>query len=878
MKKINIRVVLLVALFSIFCIERGHSQAPIKDKYDTLYAAIVNTLTVANENYFLHTGSIPSGTNFIVFGDSVRINPSYTKSSMFRVYNTATNFLTPVNYQRNFLDYGISSAAAVSKQTPTTGLIYSFFGASLIDTNSTNMLILYRYNNISGSVNPETFFTNSSPDYRKGILGMCFFGPQGNSDTLLIFNHMGNTYYADSVSVIKKKYDQTGFVDQNIKLPVQLSEVNRLFVFNQVLYIAARDNYNNAVLLNSTNGTTFTLNTNYQSASFGDNPIVSMDTLNGYLYMALDAGDGSYRIAKTNNGINFSEVVGLSDGTIADLKRFRRNIYFTFYGSSSNPRPQVRYLRTNDTNVFSTDSLGGPYHEGFTYRFQNVNSKLYISGWYQNYVPTPYHYGDYVFQLQVPTAQFSLTTNTWCLNKTYTLVSQSLSADSIRWIKDNDFYYSNTGTVNVSFNAAGSHTVGLIAIKGTHKDTLKYNINVYGITAMVSPATNGCQHVPNVITPTVTGAVAPVAYSWTVTSGLSANSLTSQVISVSTSTPGPYAYQFSLIDANGCSVFSNNGVITINSSKNLSGVATVSALPVSGEVTVYRFEPINTKFDSVTTVTLNVSGEFTFSPLNADKYILKCIPTANSLQITYAPNAVSWKNALVVNHGCLTNTVQNISVEPLANIGSGPGVLSGKVVEGVGYGNKGSGVFAPGNPIGGLTVKGGRNPGGDISAQTRTNPAGEYTLSGFPVDVPGETYFVIVDVPGLDTTSTYHRAIITGSTMYTDLDFTVDSAKISPMINTGIKQFEIENANVLVYPNPTKGLLNIEVEIQKPQLIAIKITDIMGRSEDLINPTSMLAEKQKNYELDLSKYKPGIYFVGIKIGTTEKITKLILTD
>jgi hypothetical protein len=38
------------------------------------------------------------------------------------------------------------------------------------------------------------------------------------------------------------------------------------------------------------------------------------------------------------------------------------------------------------------------------------------------------------------------------------------------------------------------------------------------------------------------------------------------------------------------------------------------------------------------------------------------MPTATNIQVTYAPNSISWQGATVINHGCTNNTSQNIDL------------------------------------------------------------------------------------------------------------------------------------------------------------------------------------------------------------------------
>jgi hypothetical protein len=327
----------------------------------------------------------------------------------------------------------------------------------------------------------------------------------------------------------------------------------------------------------------------------------------------------------------------------------------------------------------------------------------------------------------------------------------------------------------------------------------------------------------------------------------------------------------------GCSTPSNCASITISvtSSTDITGLVTTSpSVPVTGSVVIYRYEGPGTLWDYVGFQNINASGNYTFNAVNSGSYIIMCQPIASSLQTTYAPNKISWKGATVFGHGCNTTTNLNIDVQPLTNIGTGPGELSGKITEGVGYGNRGT--IVPGNPIGGLNIKGGKNPGGNIVAQGRTNSSGEYTLSGLPINVSGESYFILVDIPGLDTNGTYHMAVQTGSLQYTGLDFIVDSMFINPTTGVGVKELSINDHLVSLYPNPAKDKLTIEIKENTNAKIQYNLIDMFSKVVKEEEFTSINGNFKT--QLLLSDLNKGIYFMKIKVNEKEKVIKIVLSE
>ncbi len=319
-----------------------------------------------------------------------------------------------------------------------------------------------------------------------------------------------------------------------------------------------------------------------------------------------------------------------------------------------------------------------------------------------------------------------------------------------------------------------------------------------------------------------------------------------------------------------------NASVAVQALKDITGTVTHSLNPVAGLVILYKYEGPLEKWDSVTYQNIQPNGTFTMTTVYTGSYVILCEPSSATLQTTYSPNAIGWKGAQVFGHGCINQTTKNIDVQPLVNIGTGPGVLAGKIVEGVGYGQRGAGITAPGGPIRGMTVKGGRNPGGDIVAQGKTNAAGEYTLSNFPLNTTGESYFLIVDIPGLDTNGTYRRAVITGSTQYTDLDFVVDSMYINPILNfVGVQEITMDDQLIKVYPNPTTGKFIIESDLKEGSEISIRLSDVVGK--EIYRTDEFFNTGEIKREIDLKDKENGIYFVTMSLNGRSSRFKLILT-
>ena len=341
------------------------------------------------------------------------------------------------------------------------------------------------------------------------------------------------------------------------------------------------------------------------------------------------------------------------------------------------------------------------------------------------------------------------------------------------------------------------------------------------------------------------------------------------------------SYTVTGIDAAGCSMMKSS-TVTVNASKIISGNVTSPTGAVSGNMILYKYSPVLSKWDSVGFSPF--SSIYSFGVVDSSWYVVKAIPTTTTnVLITYGSSAVSWKGATTITHGCTNNATHNVTIIALTSIGTGTGSLSGTIMEGQGFGQRPSSVYsplAPGSPIGGIVVKGGKNPGGAMFAQTTTNSLGTYTLAGLPANTAGESYFILVDIPGLDTNNTYHKVITLNNSQYTGLDFVVDSAKINPIPSsaTGIKTMSNAVNQIQLYPNPAKNKVSIQYNLQSTSLVSIDIIDVIGQTVKTVLPA--LEQSADNYKINapLDELKAGMYFVKVKINQSESTLRLMITD
>jgi hypothetical protein len=868
------KLCLLILTLSISKICNSQT-APIRDKWDTVFKNPAPN--VLGYGVFTQKGAVSFNNRIILYGDTSDYM-GYTPRAFLNNFNPITNSLSQISFTKTFLDRGISSAAPIVTNT-LTNQGFVFFGVKNDFEVTSDSITLYKLNTLSNVVTSEVFdeFVLNS---RNGISNLVFYSPLTGHDSLLIFT--------DSIGagskIYKKQVNQTGIVRSNILLPID--GIDKAIVFNNELYVAGRIYPNNGgSLFSSSNGLNFSsVNTPPSFFTPGTRYVTDMDTLNNELYFAVYDADGFFDIFKTSNGIVFNTVISGVSGRVTSLKNYLGKIWFSYNSGGfgcglCTDRPFVSYLQTPSSTfeTLSIDTIGRINNVGSTFNLAIANNSLFVGGNYKVYGS---EYGTFIYKFTPPQASFTPTNvSQVCLNTPISFSNTSILADSVRWIVDANFSAGTSNSYSNIFTTTGTHTIGLIAIAGTQKDTALITFNVYNVSANINGSSLACESTTFQLTSSVSGGVGTLTYSWTQTPSFTASVGSTSAIVMSSLTPGSYSYSLNVSDINSCSSSIALFTVTVQPSKNIIGMVITSSLAaVSGSATLYRYEPFLTKFDSISTVSMDAAGVYTFVNVPANTYLVKAIPSSTTQQITYCPSALSWQTATQVNHGCSNNTAQNITIIDLLNIGTGPGVLAGTLLQGPGYGQRTNGVSnSLVGPIKGAVIKGGRNPGGNYFAEARTNAAGQYSFNNVPVCAPGESYFILVDIPGLDTNGTYHRVVTTNSLSFTNLDFVVDSAKVNPIGNfIGLNEFKVGDIIVNLYPNPANDYVIIEYELTQSATTDYEVVNFLGQT--------IISQKEKSHEeygkhkrtIPTNSLKSGIYFVKFRINESEKTIKLII--
>lgn len=299
----------------------------------------------------------------------------------------------------------------------------------------------------------------------------------------------------------------------------------------------------------------------------------------------------------------------------------------------------------------------------------------------------------------------------------------------------------------------------------------------------------------------------------------------------------------------------------------------------NGKIVIYRESTTGSQMDSVTSQNVS-TPTFTIAAPDSGKYILKFVPSSLLYQVSYSDTAKSWDKATVYNNFCFNSFSAVFSVPQYDTLtAAGTGEISGKLIEGQSYGKRTNGVKAPGQPIGGIIVKGGRNPGGQFFSQTITNSNGDYRFK----NLPAGDYFILVDIPGLDTASTHH--ITLNGNQINNLGFVIDSAQVVPSTSSSVtagpdvsvNEINEEKYNFNIFPNPIKNYFNLEFNVIRSSKIKIEIYDIAGKKvKDVYNSTHSKGIFKQQFII--SDLRSGMYFMKTYINHDEIIFKLIVTD
>lgn len=262
-------------------------------------------------------------------------------------------------------------------------------------------------------------------------------------------------------------------------------------------------------------------------------------------------------------------------------------------------------------------------------------------------------------------------------------------------------------------------------------------------------------------------------------------------------------------------------------------ISTISGSINGGTAFLYQIIDSLTPLQIVDSVVIDSSGFYMFINVSAGNYIISaqagitgcpnCIPT-------YSGNVNFWMNAPANATYCIDTILSNILLTQLpAMIGNA--IIGGILQYGIG-GPKVEGAF----PVTGARVML-ENLSGEVMAFASSDQNGSYSFS----DVEPGDYKITVDIPGLPMDSTYSITVTSGDSVFTGLNFIVDTTAGSAAVYvdkiSAVKNISASGISATLAPNPFSGQTVLTINNISGREISAMLTilDVTGREVMRVN-------------------------------------------
>ena len=337
------------------------------------------------------------------------------------------------------------------------------------------------------------------------------------------------------------------------------------------------------------------------------------------------------------------------------------------------------------------------------------------------------------------------------------------------------------------------------------------------------------------------------------------------------------AYRVRVVSSNPIQTSDDNGInlAITQSSSTINGIvrhSNGSSKIDSGRVELYSY--VMNEHMTLEDWTTIKSGSYSFSNVPAGEYLILAKPDTalyNNTIGTYYGVSLEWNAAKKYTVKCALDDSANINLYDLPTNPGGKGKISGQVTKGAKYVK-----LHTVDPLQGVIISIGKKPKShsNIVAQTTTDVNGDYAFTNLPIG----DYKVFVDIPGLPMDSTYNPSVTSTDSIFNNLDYIADSAKI--YINGSLSSIanpvnsQIHSSSVKIYPNPFNKRTGIQLQIETDAVVELSLYNSIGQKVSTLEKNNLT---HGSYSYEVNSVTSGMYFLLLNVNgnyTYHRITSI----